>query len=441
MQRFGIGETAQRLIRPAHRREQPISNLGLSLQLPVHPRGGLVEDPPEHGGVLAEGIGRAHFLEHLVQKPDHFLGLSRCLAGDVSCASRFQRLPGGGDHAQDRSDEHGGNGRHRLVMSSDELAHPMARARRHGQNGVAVEEPAHVIRKAGGRSIAVRAVLLDRLHDDQVEVAPQISSQPVDVNPAALRKGGQLVTRKGTEPGGRPGRFHFADDAADLVVALFPQRLLVEGRLAHHQFIEQHAQAVDVRARVDVHAVGAGLLRTHVRRRADHLPVLGEERLLGQPLVERLGDAEVDHHRRWFAVHQRHEDIRGFDIAMDDTFVVRVLDGLAHHLEELQPFLGGKVLAIAVVGDGNALHVLHHEVGAPGLRRTTIEHAGDIGMIHQRQRLALSLEARDDLPRVHAGLDDLERDSLVVITTMLRQVDHSHAAFAEFVEELVLADD
>ena len=126
---------------------------------------------------------------------------------------------------------------------------------------------------------------------------------------------------------------------------------------------------------------------------------------------------------------------------MDDTFVVRVLNGLAHHLEELQPFLGGKVLAIAILGDGNALHVLHHEVGAAGLRRATIEHAGDVRMIHQGERLALSLEARDDLPRVHAGLDDLERDSLVVITTMLRQVHHSHAAFAEFVEELVLADD
>ena len=37
-----------------------------------------------------------------------------------------------------------------------------------------------------------------------------------------------------------------------------------------------------------------GLLGAHVQRRAHHLAEAREQRLLGQPLVDRLGDAEVD---------------------------------------------------------------------------------------------------------------------------------------------------
>ena len=41
--------------------------------------------------------------------------------------------------------------------------------------------------------------------------------------------------------------------------------------------------------------VELGLLGAHVVDRADDLTELGKHRLLGQPLVDRLGDAEVDH--------------------------------------------------------------------------------------------------------------------------------------------------
>ena len=54
---------------------------------------------------------------------------------------------------------------------------------------------------------------------------------------------------------------------------------------ARQQFVEQHAERVDVAARVDVQAAHLRLLRTHVGRRADELLELREERLVGQPLL------------------------------------------------------------------------------------------------------------------------------------------------------------
>ena len=82
-----------------------------------------------------------------------------------------------------------------------------------------------------------------------------------------------------------------------------------------------------------------GLLRAHVLRRADQLAVLGEERLLGQPLLGRLGDAEVDDLGHRLAVVQRDQDVGRLEVAVDDPLLVGVLDGLADLDEQLQPLV------------------------------------------------------------------------------------------------------
>ncbi len=71
---------------------------------------------------------------------------------------------------------------------------------------------------------------------------------------------------------------------------------------------------------------------------------------------------------------------------------------------------GAELVLVAVVGDRHALDQLHDEVGPAGRRRAGVEHLGDVRVVHQRQGLPLGLEAGDDLARVHARLDDLERD-------------------------------
>ena len=46
--------------------------------------------------------------------------------------------------------------------------------------------------------------------------------------------------------------------------------------------------------------------------------------------------------------------------------------------------------------------------GRPDLGRPSIEDLGDVGMIHQCQRLPFGLEPGDDTFRVHARFDDLQ---------------------------------
>ena len=48
--------------------------------------------------------------------------------------------------------------------------------------------------------------------------------------------------------------------------------------------------------------------------------------------------------------------------------------------------------------------------GRPASVVPGVEHLGDVRVVHQGQRLPLGLEAGDHLPRVHARLDDLQRD-------------------------------
>ena len=66
-------------------------------------------------------------------------------------------------------------------------------------------------------------------------------------------------------------------------------------------------------------------------------PSCGEQRPLGQPLVDRLGDAEVDDLGHRLAVVERDQDVRRLDVAVDDPLLVGVLDRLADRDEQLQP--------------------------------------------------------------------------------------------------------
>ncbi len=82
---------------------------------------------------------------------------------------------------------------------------------------------------------------------------------------------------------------------------------------------------------------------------------------------------------------------------MQDGLLVRVLHGLAYRNEKLHALPDGELSRIAIVCDGCALHQFHGEVWPSVVRGPGIEHGGDVRMIHQRQRLPLRLEPRDDL--------------------------------------------
>src|SRR5262249_43680551 len=164
----------------------------------------------------------------------------------------------------------------------------------------------------------------------------------------------------------RLGRLLLADDSQHFIEGCFAQTLSLEWGAAREQFIEQDAKRIDVAAGVDVELVESGLLRAHVLDCADHLTELGKHGPLGELLSRGFGDAEVDDFGDWLAVVLGHEDIRRLDVAMDDAFLMGVLDGMTDSTNELQPLAQGQMLLVAVIGNWHAFYKVHHEVGAPG---------------------------------------------------------------------------
>jgi hypothetical protein len=129
-------------------------------------------------------------------------------------------------------------------------------------------------------------------------------------------------------------------------------RSLSKGGRPGQELVEEDPQRVDVGPRVDIQAAHLGLLGAHVRRRADHLREVGEERLFGQLLADRLGDAEIDDLDHRLVVVERHHDVEGLEVAVDDPLSAHVRSGPAtrspvwaarKRRENTHAFLGGLV--------------------------------------------------------------------------------------------------
>jgi len=62
------------------------------------------------------------------------------------------------------------------------------------------------------------------------------------------------------------------------------------------------------------------------------------------------------------------QDVRGLDVAVDDSLLMRVLDRLANLDKQVQTSLGGKLVLVAVVSYAVSPHQFHHKIRAAGLR-------------------------------------------------------------------------
>src|SRR5262249_6197292 len=236
------------------------------------------------------------------------------------------------------------------------------------------------------------------------------------------------------------GRLLLHDEAEQLDQGHAARPVVADGRRAGQELVKQDAQGIDVAARVDAPGTDVRLFGAHVLRRAHDRTDQRFGGLVGQRLLDRLGDAEVDDLRERLALVPRDQDVGRLDVAVDDALLVGVLDRLADRHEQFQALADRQTVVVAEAGDRYALDQLHHEVRPAVGRGTRVEYPGDVEVVHQGQGLALGLETGHDVFTVPAGLDDLQPDPAADGFFLLGQVDGPHAAVADLLEQAVRSE-
>ncbi len=108
---------------------------------------------------------------------------------------------------------------------------------------------------------------------------------------------------------------------------------------------------------------------------------------------------------------------------------------------EVEAFREAEAVLVAVVGQGDPPDQLHDEERVPRVGRAGVEDPGDVGVVHDRQRLPLGVEPRQHGPRVHPRPDQLEGHLPPDRPDLLGEVDGAHAPLAELLAELVPVGD
>ncbi len=160
----------------------------------------------------------------------------------------------------------------------------------------------------------------------------------------------------------RTRRLILANDAHNFRVAADAKPICVQRSLTGKQFVEKHSQRIDIASRVDSQPAHLSLLGTHVSGRTDHLAIRGINRFLGQVLAESLRNAEVDDLDDRFTVMERDQNVRRFQIAMDDPLLMSMLNRSANVSEQLHPLAGRQTIPVAEFRDIDALNEFHNEV-------------------------------------------------------------------------------
>ena len=200
-----------------------------------------------------------------------------------------------------------------------------------------------------------------------------------------------------------------------------------EGWLARQHLVEHARQAVLVGARV--HRAGAGLLRAHVRGRAERHAGTGEALAAG--LDQRLGDPEIRH------VHPvaRQQQVLGLDVAVDDAVAVCCPEGRRSLAGD--PYrLVNRQLPFSLEPDAQRLsrHVRHRVPGQrSGVGRgddAGIEHWNDVGMLEPGGETDLAEEAVHADRTGELGVEHLDRHRAVE-SVVARQPHRCHAASAQ----------
>ncbi len=204
--------------------------------------------------------------------------------------------------------------------------------------------------------------------------------------------------------------------------------------LARGQREHRRPDRPEIGLRVDLVALGHGVLGRHEGGRAEHHARLGGVRVrhVAQP-----GDAEVEHLER---APRREHQVAGLDVPVNEPAGVRGRE----HVEELKSDAGderqGQPPALALPDglDRLPLEQLHDEEGPAVVGDVVVEHGDRARMVHPVGEVPLAQEpgARVGAPR-QVGVQHLDRKLFSV--AMSGRVHGRHAADPENAVERVLA--
>ena len=130
------------------------------------------------------------------------------------------------------------------------------------------------------------------------------------------------------------------------------------GRAAGEEFVEDGSEGVDVGG--DGGWLAGGEFRGHVGRGAEETGGEGELRVVGG--IGEAGEAEVGD--AGFAIGGE-EDVRRFEVAVEDALLVGVGDGAGGFFEETGGGGWGGETGAEGIGEGAALDEFHGVVGLP----------------------------------------------------------------------------
>lgn len=283
-------------------------------------------------------------------------------------------------------------------------------------------------------------ILLERLEEDPIQVAPEPPPQVRRLFLSSRSRSPPFRFRERREGGAGFGGEGFPDGFQHAVDAVAAQGPRIDRRPARQHFVKQDTQAVDITPAVDVESLEACLLWTHVGGSAQEFVEMRDERLVGERVGHRLGNAEVDHLRNIAPVLLGDEDVGWFEVAVNDALLVRVLDRQADRDEQRDPIRRGELPGVAILGDGEAPHQFEHEIRTSAVGGTAIQNPGNVGMVHERQGLALRFEPGHDATGVHSPLDDFQRDLPAHRFPLFRQPDRAESALTEDRTERITPD-
>src|SRR6266550_4049283 len=152
---------------------------------------------------------------------------------------------------------------------------------------------------------------------------------------------------------------------------------------------------------------------------------------------QELGDPEIEQPRLPFCVR---ENVAGLDVAMDNQIPMRKFHRVADLQKELQSLTRRQLLRNCKSSHRYADNVVHDKVGQTIVGRACIEQPRDIWVIEPGQDLAFRSETVQDLSRVSASIQYLDRDLFLKLTiSALCQENCAHPTAAKFTDDDIRA--